>query len=309
MGNGPGSLRDYQDLFEKYPRCQGGFIWEWLDHGIRRTTPDGVEYFAYGGDFGEPLHDGNFIIDGLVSADRTPSPGLVELAKVFAPIRIEFPGADRVRITNLNDYAALDDVVFGWILEEDGRQIADGELKVAHLAAGEHTEVEVPAVPSTTGESWLTVSARTARDTAWAQAGHELAWGQACLSPAPAATPPAPAPIADGSPNADELRLGPASFDPVHGTLRTLGQFAVDGPRLDVWRAPIDNDLGEGRGQYLARHWREAGLHRLTHRLVSLDRDTSSTTVKTRVAAANQPEGLFVEYRWTADPERLSLEL
>jgi beta-galactosidase len=309
MGNGPGSLRDYQDLFEQYPRCQGGFIWEWLDHGIRSTTPDGVEYFAYGGDFGEPLHDGNFIIDGLVSSDRTPSPSLVELAKVYAPIRIEFPGTDRLRITNLNDYAALDDVVFGWTLEEDGRQIADVELKIAHLAAGEHTEVEVPAVPSVTGESWLTVTARTARDAAWAPAGHELAWGQLRLTPEPTSLPPAPTPSPIEYPSTGELRLGPATFDPVHGTLRNLGQFAVDGPRLDVWRAPIDNDLGEGRGQFLARHWREAGLHRMTHRLVSLDSDASSITVKTRVAAANQPEGLFVEYRWTAEEDRLSLEL
>ncbi|WP_281287640.1 glycoside hydrolase family 2 TIM barrel-domain containing protein, partial [Amycolatopsis rhizosphaerae] len=66
MGNGPGGLLEYQRLFERYPRCQGGFVWEWIDHGIRRHTPDGREFFAYGGDFGEPLHDGNFVLDGLV---------------------------------------------------------------------------------------------------------------------------------------------------------------------------------------------------------------------------------------------------
>ncbi|WP_279583286.1 glycoside hydrolase family 2 TIM barrel-domain containing protein [Fodinicola feengrottensis] len=60
MGNGPGGLSEYQELFERYPRCQGGFIWEWLDHGIRQHTADGREFFAYGGDFGEPIHDGNF---------------------------------------------------------------------------------------------------------------------------------------------------------------------------------------------------------------------------------------------------------
>ncbi|MEI2400859.1 glycoside hydrolase family 2 TIM barrel-domain containing protein, partial [Paenibacillus phytohabitans] len=66
MGNGPGGIKEYFDLFYKYDRLQGGFVWEWLDHGIRQYTDDGEEYFAYGGDFGETPHDGNFVIDGLV---------------------------------------------------------------------------------------------------------------------------------------------------------------------------------------------------------------------------------------------------
>ncbi len=90
MGNGPGGLAEYQALFERHPRCQGGFVWEWIDHGIRRPQRD----FAYGGDFGEPLHDGNFVADGLVLPDRTPSPGLLELKAVFAPLRITEQGIE-----------------------------------------------------------------------------------------------------------------------------------------------------------------------------------------------------------------------
>lgn len=63
MGNGPGGLQEYQDLFDNYPRLQGGFVWEWIEHGIRQHTLDGEAYFAYGGDFGEKVHDGNFVID------------------------------------------------------------------------------------------------------------------------------------------------------------------------------------------------------------------------------------------------------
>ena len=74
MGNGPGGLSEYQALFEKYPRCQGGFIWEWIDHGLRTRDEHG-EFYGYGGDFGEELHDGNFVADGLLFPDRTPSPG------------------------------------------------------------------------------------------------------------------------------------------------------------------------------------------------------------------------------------------
>ncbi|WP_415830377.1 glycoside hydrolase family 2 TIM barrel-domain containing protein, partial [Kibdelosporangium persicum] len=88
MGNGPGGLLEYRELFEKYPRCQGGFIWEWLDHGIRQVDAAGRPYFAYGGDFGETIHDGSFVIDGLLFPDRTPSPGLHELKKICEPVRI-----------------------------------------------------------------------------------------------------------------------------------------------------------------------------------------------------------------------------
>ena len=75
MGNGPGGMTEYQELFDRYPRLMGGFVWEWLEHGITRTAEDGREYFVYGGDFGEEVHDGNFVMDGLVDADRTPRPG------------------------------------------------------------------------------------------------------------------------------------------------------------------------------------------------------------------------------------------
>ncbi|WP_302186114.1 glycoside hydrolase family 2 TIM barrel-domain containing protein, partial [Streptomyces sp. AC550_RSS872] len=84
MGNGPGGLADYQELFEKYDRLQGGFIWEWIDHGIKHPELG----YAYGGDFGEELHDGNFVCDGLIFPDRRPSPGLVEYKKVIEPVRI-----------------------------------------------------------------------------------------------------------------------------------------------------------------------------------------------------------------------------
>ena len=105
MGNGPGGLADYQRLFETYDRLQGGFIWEWIDHGIKARASWA---YAYGGDFGEELHDGNFVCDGLLFPDRTPSPGLVEYKKVIEPVRIEGDGADgTVRVTNAYDFADL----------------------------------------------------------------------------------------------------------------------------------------------------------------------------------------------------------
>ena len=83
---GPARWTATTTLFERYPRLHGGFIWEWRDHGLRTRTPDGAEYFGYGGDFGEVVHDGNFVMDGMVLPDGTPTPGLAEFAAVNAPV-------------------------------------------------------------------------------------------------------------------------------------------------------------------------------------------------------------------------------
>ena len=130
MGNGPGGLSEYQELFERHPRCQGGFVWEWIDHGLRQG-----ERFAYGGDFGEPLHDGNFVADGLLFPDRTPSPGLLEFKKVIEPVRIT-GDAGRVRVTNLHDFRDLSHLAFPWTLEEEGVAVADGVLDVRSAGRG-----------------------------------------------------------------------------------------------------------------------------------------------------------------------------
>src|SRR5260370_11985438 len=127
MGSGPGGLADYQALFDRYPRLHGGFIWEWIDHGITRTTPAGERYFGYGGDFGETVHDGNFVIDGLVFPDRTPSPGLLEAKAVFAPVRITIdPGARSISVRNRQHAAGLHAYPLGWTVEDGGRPVAAG---------------------------------------------------------------------------------------------------------------------------------------------------------------------------------------
>ena len=160
MGNGPGGLTEYQELFDRYPRCQGGFIWEWIDHGLR-TRDERGEFYGYGGDFGEPLHDGNFVADGLLFPDRTPSPGLLEYQKVIEPVRISRDG-DRLRISNRYDFLGLSHLNFTWSAEVEGEPVAAGSLDVPDAGPGESVTVPLPAVPPVGqggGEVWLTVRA------------------------------------------------------------------------------------------------------------------------------------------------------
>ena len=307
MGNGPGGLNEYQQLFEKYRRCQGGFVWEWLDHGIRWRTADGRAYFAYGGDFGEELHDANFVADGLMFPDRTPSPGAAEFKKVTEPIRISGnlpptpehnlhrPGT--IQIRNRYDFRDLSHVEFRWSLEDDGVQVDSGVLDEPAVAAGERVEVPMPKLPSTAGEAWLTVSAVLAADEPWASAGHEVAWGQIRLHEQASRRSGAPGPMAG---------LDLDDFDPVTGRLTRLGSIVLDGPRLDLWRAPTDNDR---LGGSIARTWRKAGLHRLRHRVIGIDADTEEYVVRTRVAPAAADIAMLATYRWSAEGNGLLLTL
>jgi beta-galactosidase len=370
MGNGPGGLWEYQDLFERHSRCQGGFVWEWIDHGLRSRTPDGREFFAYGGDFGEPLHDGNFVADGLLFPDRTPSPGLVELKKVVEPVRITPDPDGGVRIANLHDFRDLSHLSFEWRLEEEGLEVATGRLDVPSVAAGASATVPVPSLPATARESWLTVRAVLATDQPWANAGHEVAWGQLPVTPdqavpapaVPAApeahrTDPVPgrpdpfpahgepvpahadprgtdpipggAPTREGSPPEQgvgravhsppagssratvgpRISIGPGTFDAGTGRLVRIGRIDVDGPRLDLWRAPTDNDRGIHGEVALEPVWRRVGLHRLQHRVDEVAEDGGHLVVRGRVAPAATDLGVAVAYRWSPVGAGLRLEV
>ncbi|NUP14965.1 MAG: DUF4981 domain-containing protein [Streptomyces sp.] len=306
MGNGPGGLADYQRLFEKHDRLQGGFIWEWIDHGIKHAELG----YAYGGDFGEELHDGNFVCDGLIFPDRRPSPGLVEYKKVIEPVRIEGEGADgTVRVTNQYDFADLSALAFEWSYQLDGETVETGALSVPALAPGESAEVKLPAPPADAAggaEAQWTVRALLAADTAWAPKDHVVAWGQV-----PVSARQSPSVAATGRPTADErvINLGPASFDARTGALRAIGGVEVTAPRLDVWRAPTDNDAG-AEWQTDTRYgmlWRKYGLHRMRHRLDAVELGDDALTVRTRVAPAAWEVGLATVYRWTSDGTRLRL--
>ncbi|MFI8193575.1 glycoside hydrolase family 2 TIM barrel-domain containing protein [Streptomyces sp. NPDC085946] len=308
MGNGPGGLADYQELFERYDRLQGGFVWEWIDHGIAHPELG----YAYGGDFGEELHDGNFVCDGLLFPDRRPSPGLVEYAKVIEPVRIEGDPAGgttgTVRVTNRQDFADLSALAFTWAYQVDGETVATGPLAVPPLGPGGSADVKLPGPPAhgPGGEAQWTVRALLADGTAWAPRGHVVAWGQVTVAERRAPSVGAPVrPVSDGG----RITLGPAVFDARTGALRAIGDVPVDGLRLDVWRAPTDNDLGAA-WQTDTRYgllWRTLGLHRMRHRLDGVAAGGDALTVRTRVAPAAAELGLAAVYRWTSDGDRLRL--
>jgi len=314
MGNGPGGITEYQQLFETYPRLVGGFVWEWLEHGIRRHTEDGTEYFAYGGDFGELVHDGNFVIDGLVSADREPRPGLIDLKKVYEPVGLQVDRSwSAITVTNKYGFNDLDHLRFDWSADDGEGRYAAGVLPAIAVAAGEQLTATLPAEIAAAKRpgAVLTVTARLAADTAWAAAGHEVAWGQggAVLETANPADGTAPVVSAAGT-----LQLGPATFDAATGKLIKVDDVELDGPRLNIWRAPTDND--NGMDHHVKRRdsagWARHRLDKLQSRLVSiaeLDGEQGpGLRVITRFAAPSFDRHIDLIADWRSDGGRLSGE-
>ena len=162
--------------------CHGGFIWEWSDHGLRTRTPDGIQYFGYGGDFGEVVHDGNFVMDGMVLPDGTPMPSLAEFATVNAPILFRRDGQDLI-ITNRRHSRSTADLRFVAVVEVDGRTERELVLTVPPVEPGKARRIELPDLgPAPSGENWLTVRAELAEAEPWAPSGHVVARAQFPLS-------------------------------------------------------------------------------------------------------------------------------
>ena len=301
QGNGPGSLADYEEIFAGSDRFCGAFVWEWIDHGYRATTPEGQTYVRHGGDIDYQPNGQRYCHDGLLFADRTPSPGLLEYAKVNEPVRIEVSGAV-VEVTSRYQIRDTSHLAYGWRLERDGIAIADGDLAVPVLAAGESARVEVvlPEPGDGAGELWLTVVARLAHDQSWATAGHQVAWGQGLLD---GGAPP----LGAGTPDRigqvcrveDTITAGPLVLDAGTGAVRSLGGLPLGDLQLDVWRAPTENDHGQGALNNTTKVWRAVGLDRMLHRVDGVDvGEGGVVTVRGRTAPATQPFALETAFTW-----------
>jgi beta-galactosidase len=186
MGNSCGGLKEYWEAFNRIPRAQGGFIWEWVDHGIKQVDHEGRAYWAYGGDFGETIHDSNFCADGMVAPDRTPHPCMVEFKKLAQPLRVEVVDIHKgvFRITNKQIFTSLEWLQGGWVITVDGIEASEGLLPNLRTTAGasENFQLELPRIELTFGqECHLMMRFRCGADTRWCEAGHEVAWEQFVL--------------------------------------------------------------------------------------------------------------------------------
>lgn len=282
MGNSTGNLKEYWDVIRKHRRLCGGFIWDWVDQGLLKEE-NGVKYFAYGGDFGEEIHDGNFNINGIVFPDRTPQPAMWECKKVQQPVEAEPVDLSRglVKIENRFDFLRLDEVVeIHWEVKADGRVLQEGVLPAPAVGPHEAATIQVPhklPEPEPGTEYWLVLRYKLIKEFPWAGKGFEVGFSQFKL-PVKA---PEPSPLRVAEMPEVRIERGEAvkvvgkDFELVFDAKSASFAYAYRGKPLvesfnplEVWRAPTDNDEG-GWMARVAEKWREAGLDRVQHRVVS----------------------------------------
>ena len=315
MGNGPGAFQEYQDAFYKYPKLQGGFVWEWANHGILTQAENGEQYYGYGGDFGEYPHDGNFVMDGLLDSEHNPTPGLKEYKVIIQPANVVLNG-DKLEITNTQTFETLDYLSAQYEVvshTESGENIiSTGALELPTIAAGETASVPLPTFKrDNTGETWITVSFHLKARTAWAEAGYKVAWSQAQVEnvPIPTSAPTGTAPAL--SETALEYTITgehfAITFDKVFGRISSWksGEQPLikqnGGPELKFWRAPTDNDV------HYATHWRGYEVHTLQNQIRKVAISSSETahtiTVSEYIAPPVLMWGITADttYTFTAD--------
>jgi beta-galactosidase/beta-glucuronidase len=288
MGNGPGSLKEYLDAFRAFPRLMGGFVWEWLDHGIDIARPGDPPRYRYGGDFGEYPHDGHFVVDGLVLPDRTPSPGLLEYAALIAPVHIRAvdAAAGRFALENRYGFRDLTHVEARFRVEIDGVHAASGTLPVPNAKPGETLELVLPSLDVTNnapiGERFVTIEIITKDATPFADAGHVVGRAQAALPASGPAAPPTHTSVGAAVRHAQDhtthtLTAGDTTLtlDAATGRVTRYEHagtpLLLAGPRLTLFRAPIDNQRVGWQGQHRLKELRDHHLHRLQHRRDALD--------------------------------------
>jgi beta-galactosidase len=272
MGNSLGNFQEYWDVIRSHDRLIGGFIWDFIDQGLYKTNGDGRRYFAYGGDFGDRAGDGNFCINGIVSADRRPKPQIIEAKRVMQPVEFNMqdPGVRRVEISNRHHFRDLNELDIIWEITEDGQTTRSGTLDPLNLAPGQSTTVTFPAPEveqaGKGSEYFLNIKVVLREECSWTGAGHAVAEVQ---FPLPVNTGTAAVPPPAGSLNLEEekeiltvkgdgfsLTVDKATGDITRYTYHD--EVLISGNlHPNFWRAQTDNDRRGWRTHMRLKYWKD----------------------------------------------------
>ena len=218
MGNSNGSLSDYWKAFDNTPGLQGGFIWEWKDHGLRQLLPNGKERFAYGGQFGDVPHDGNFVADGLMHADLTPHPAMREVAWVHRPVAAQLVGPKSAPLIELKNRQSFRDA--SWLSATyevvlNGVVKRKGKLTHSGLNAGKTKRISIPSIRGLSGDIRVNIFWAAKRAESWCDRGHVVAW--------------------------DQLAVKSVRAKKIQTSQRKCESLDIN-PQISLFRASIDND-------------------------------------------------------------------
>ena len=292
MGNSNGNLKEYWEAFENLPGLQGGFIWDWVDQGLLNLDDMNREYWSYGGDYGDEPNDKNFCINGMIWPDRTPHPSMYEFKKLVQPLAVEARNLNKGSfvIRNKRWFTTLDDLQCHWTLTTGQRTLQEGDIDIAGIPPRESREIvlsdlQIPELlPGEESFVNFTFTRKDAND--WAEAGHEVAWEQFAMPfSAPPDRPAAPFGKLQLKKSASPIEISGRHFkltiDRSTARIKTFSwqdkALIIDGPRLNLWRGPTDNDgvkAWSGQNWKPLGKWIKAGLDKLSLQTASCDVET-----------------------------------
>ncbi|KAI1293183.1 beta-galactosidase [Xylaria venustula] len=278
MGNGPGNIKEYVDAFYKYDTLQGGFVWEWANHGLlTKDKETGDEFYAYGGDFGDVPNDSNFIMDGVLFSDHTPTPGLTEYKKALEPVKVVSHTPEKVSIVNRYDFITLDHLEASYVILDEGKPTSHkGTIEIPKgIKPGQTTELTIleksPPAESFHGEGVIQIVFRQKDATAALPPGHEIAFEEYSISD------PALVPSHNGgkltineTPTLITIESATATWtvSPVHGEIcsfkKNRSELLATSPSVTFYRAQTDNDFPQDGAD-----WKKQLLHLATARTKS----------------------------------------
>ncbi len=277
MGLGPGNLEDYWRAIRASKRLIGGCVWEFVDHGISQQTPDGVPYYAYGGDFGEHPHDGNFCVDALNYPDRTPHTGLKEYTHVLRPVRASLAdeAAGKITLRNYYDFTDLSRLTLFWQVEQGKKVFASGQASLKG-APGRSASLTLPLGQYEQG-SFLRLRFALKEGSPWAEAGFTVGQEQLPLALGEAPRVPALPPVALSLKRQDKAIIvtsGQAEYTftragkGLSGILVQGSQLLKEPVNVNLYRASTDNDRGWAG---MAARWQQRGLDKPLTRLTRFE--------------------------------------
>ena len=270
MGNSCGAMHKYTDLTDTEPKYQGGFIWDYIDQSIYKKDRYGKEFQAYGGDFGERPTDYNFSGNGIAyGGNRDASPKMQEVKFNYQNITAEV-SADSVKVINKNLFVSTDIFDCKVTVAKNGKVIHKASLATAVAPLSEETYVLPLAKEEKPGEYTVTVSFHLKEDKAWAEAGHEVAFGQYVYQvEEPKKTCPEGVKVIRSTHN---IGVRGAHFEVLFSVLngglvsyKYAGKEMIEAiPKPNFWRAPTDNDCGNLMGMRYGQ-WKLASMY-LSHK-------------------------------------------
>lgn len=311
MGNGPGGLKAYQDMYRKYKRLQGGFLWEWYDHGIYTEEKD-KKYYKYGGNYGDFPTNGNFCIDGILMPDRTPSPGMEEYKQIIAPVEITAVegSMNKIQIRNYYDFLNLDTTTLYWEVKAEDQMIQDGTVEGLSVAPHEGKIIALPITAFELQENtdyYLNLTVCQKEERNYAPAGYEIKKVQIPMQIRK-----------DGfsvRETADKLQVTEgqggltvensrvtAKFSTVFGKLISFGkdgkEYLTEGPRMNVYRATIDNDMYK-KEDWMNKYFIQKPVEETEYVSCLKEDDKVIVQIGTFFSCYNQSWGFECDYTYT----------